>query len=107
LVLFTWGLWTFKFESKVSLRLRMALFYCALIGCAHSAAAFLTYERFMSIGRHVLANPLPFFGLLIALQFVPERQDRRVRRALGFFVFASAIFLGMWWFRFAKDQWIG
>ncbi|MCX6126042.1 MAG: hypothetical protein NTV34_15020 [Proteobacteria bacterium] len=122
IALLAWGLWYFvHLRNKtqpatgsmnpapptVPPALQIGFLLAALIGCAHTAAAFLTFERFMSIGRHVLGNPLPFFGLLVVVQCIPPKQDQRTRRILGFVVFASSIFLAMWWFRFAKDQWIG
>lgn len=108
LALLVWGLWFFLRRcERTPFFVKIGFLMAVLIGCAHVAAAFLTHHRFMSVGRHVLANPLPYLGLLIALQYVPVKHDLWTRRTLGFVVFASAIFLGMWWFRFTKDQWIG
>lgn len=108
LVLFLWGLWFFLRRGKdFSLGLQIGFWFSVLIGCAHSAIAFLSHERFVSIGRHVLANPLPFLAVLIALQFVPDSKEKWTRRTLGFVLVASVVFLGMWWFRFVRDQWIG
>ncbi len=108
LVLFLVGIYLFLVKRiEGHTRLVTAYWMMCLIGLAHSAASFLTYERFMSIGRHVLANPLPFMAVLIVLQYTPERRRVMTESVLKFLVFASVIFLGMWWFRFAKDQWIG
>ena len=108
LILFGWCVYQiFKNPRIFEKNLLRATLLAALIGCAHSAAAFLTFGRFMSIGRHVLANPLPYMALLVALQAVPQKYEVLTSRVLKFVIFASVIFLGMWWVRFSRDQWIG
>jgi hypothetical protein len=108
LVLFSWTMFQIiTNKSQLDKNLLRASLLASLIGCAHSAAAFLTYDRFMSIGRHVLANPLPFMGILVALQTVPSKNEVLTTKMLKFVIFASVVFLGMWWVRFSRDQWIG
>lgn len=71
----------------------------------HTAVQFLTYDRFYSIGRHVLS--LPFF--FIALAFIIDGfQDSKQRTALlKFYSFASFVYLCMFWHRLALGSWMG
>ena len=61
----------------------------------------------MSTGRHVLSNPLQFMALLIAVQYVGLAYQPLVTKVLKFVLLVSFVFLGMWWFRYANDMWIG
>lgn len=90
-----------------SLPVQVGFLMATLIACAHSGLAFLTHDRFMSLGRHVLANPLLFMAGLVLLQATPRKHEAPVRNVLRFLLVASVVFLGMWWFRFTRDQWIG
>ena len=108
LILFGWGAYYFVLKKRnISDGLFRAFCFCVLIGCAHAGSAFLTFGRFMSTGRHVLSNPLQFMALLIAVQYVGLAFQPLVTKVLKFVVFVSFIFLGMWWFRYANDMWIG
>lgn len=107
-LLLGFGLWLIMTNRlRLSTSLKAAFLMAVLIPCAHAAMAFLTFDRFMSTGRHVLANPLPFICLLVVLQAAPVSKDKLVRGSLKFFNFASVVFLAMWWFRFSRDQWTG
>lgn len=79
----------------------IALFFAA----AHGGIAFLTYDKFMSLGRHVFAVPFFFLGMATAL----ERNFgvRHARQALRIFAGVSFLYLLHFWSRLAKGSWMG
>ncbi len=101
-----WRILPFK-NAQASAPAIIGVLFGLLIACAHSALAFLTHDRFMSLSRHVLANPLLYLGLIVSLSFCRPEKEPIIRRTLIFLIVTSCVFLGMWWFRFSRDQWIG
>lgn len=109
-----WLLWQSRSQALKAVRgmtltsqVTVGVFFALLIECAHSALAFLTHDRFMSLSRHVLANPLLYVSLIALTSKCSENKDRFIKRSFVFLIVASCVFLGMWWFRFTRDQWIG
>ena len=71
---------------------------------AHGLVAFFTYERFFSLGRHVLG--LPIFYAAIALR-MSGRGTKVAGRLYGVAALISAGFLLNWWARYARGAWMG
>lgn len=71
----------------------------------HTAIQFFTHDRFYSLGRHVFALPFFFIALSILLDEMPERP--LLRRSLAFYLFASFVYLGIYWARIPNGAWIG
>lgn len=76
-----------------------------MIAAAHSAIAFLTYPIFMSLARHVFATPFFFIGAGAVIQDVIPKKYRL--KVLGFYAFASMVYLLNFWTRFGKSAWMG
>lgn len=104
-----WYAWRYKRTSlsPIAPETMVGLLLAVLIAAAHAGLAFLTHDRFMSLSRHVLANPLLYMTLIAVT--ANARQDREIwlRRFYIFLITASTVFLGMWWNRFVHDRWIG
>lgn len=86
---------------------------------AHIAANVFTHPRFYSLGRHVLAQPFFFVALAFAIEALQRHNgspstkarskvsSKALRYFVWFYLFASFVYLAMFWGRFAKGSWIG
>ena len=111
-ILFACLLWyALRYKTKhlrtLSPETTTALLLAVLIAAAHAALAFLTHDRFMSLSRHVLANPLLYITLFAVTTTAREEREVWIRRFYLFLITGSTVFLGMWWNRFVHDRWIG
>jgi hypothetical protein len=104
-----WYAWRYRFKSVLTLspETTAALLMAVLIASAHAGLAFLTHDRFMSLSRHVLANPLLYITLFAVTATTRVEREVWVRRFYLFLITGSTVFLGMWWNRFVHDRWIG
>lgn len=79
--------------------------FCLFFAFCHSMIAFLSYDIFMSLGRHVFGIPAIFIAMAMFSRLF--RQSRIKTFVLNFYLFTSFIYLAMWWGRFAKGSWAG
>ena len=95
-----------RINSAIDSLLNQYLFwFCLFFAFCHSMIAFLTYDIFMSTGRHVWGLPAFFIALALFFQVVGDSKWKTF--AYRFYFFASYIYLGIWWARLAKQSWIG
>ena len=71
---------------------------------AHSLINFFTFDRLMSLGRHILATPFFFISLGYLYRCIPSKIKYQT---LLFMTFVSALMLVQQWVNYGQDKWLG
>lgn len=71
---------------------------------AHSLINFFTFDRLMSLGRHILATPFFFISLGYLYRCIPGKIKYQT---LLFMTFVSALMLVQQWVNYGQDKWLG